>query len=81
MSYYVTGSMIDRRVVSCGSNAEKKQWVETLRQQAKQGPGHVPVKPENLQVNQSKNTPYIFRRCYGHLQFKNCFNYNLFCAF
>ena len=42
--------MIDRRVVSCGSNAEKKQWVDTLRQQAKQGPGHIPVKPENLQV-------------------------------
>ncbi|KAK2145461.1 hypothetical protein LSH36_680g01023 [Paralvinella palmiformis] len=50
-AFEITGSMIDRRVVSCGSNAEKKQWVDTLRQQAKQGPGHIPVKPENLQIS------------------------------
>ena len=62
--HFVTGSLIDRRVVLCPSHSEQNRWVETLRQEAKLAHNHVSSKPQSLQmiVSVYKSLP-AFKKC------------------
>ncbi|XP_067668718.1 rho guanine nucleotide exchange factor 7-like isoform X4 [Haliotis asinina] len=57
--FEISGNMIEKMVVTCGTKVEVGPWLETLRQQVNQTYHSSSTKPQSLQISISTSQPSI----------------------